>query len=248
MNLTQQNRSDILEVLIILAMVFLIIVIYLPVAIWEDEEFYEKESRYRMQNLYNVESFYSRLTGEYNSDYLEALSVVNSTRDSIIADSLFVGEQKLFLSGREFFVDVDESFGFEYDTTFGIKSFRKDTVQDTTLQIVNFIEDLGRNDTSFIRKKNLRSYEDSENFLGIIREEPLERVEAKEYYKTNIPDSSTFYCPYTNDEYFMEISEDGSELMVASPIDDPIIVRHYLIFSFKAINHGFIQNGRKSWE
>ena len=201
-----------------------------------------------MQNLYDIESFYARLTGEYNSDYLEALSIVNATRDSIIADSLFIGEQRVLLSGKEFLVDVDESFGFEYDTTFGIKSFRKDTVQDTTLQIVNFVQDLGRNDTSFIRMKDLKSYQDSEDFLGVIREEPMERVEAIEYYKTNIPDSSTFYCPYTNDEFFMEISEDGSELMVASPIDNPIIVRHYLIFSFKAINHGFIQDGRKSWE
>ncbi|GIR89031.1 MAG: hypothetical protein CM15mP87_05230 [Candidatus Neomarinimicrobiota bacterium] len=50
-------------------------------------------------------------------------------------------------------MDVDESFGFEYDTTFGIKSFRKDTVLDTTVQIVLFSEELGRNDTSFIQKR-----------------------------------------------------------------------------------------------
>jgi hypothetical protein len=109
MKLTQQNKTDFLEILIILAILFLIVVIYLPVAIWEDEEFYQKESRYRMQNLYDIESFYARLTGEYNSDYLEALSIVNATRDSIIADSLFIGEQRVLLSGKEFLVDVDES-------------------------------------------------------------------------------------------------------------------------------------------
>ena len=248
MQLTQQNKSDLLEVVIILALFFLIVVIYVPVAIWEEETFYEKESRYRMQNAYDIESFYSRLTGEYNPNFLEALSVVNAARDSTIADSLYIGEQSILIEGKEFFVDVDESFGFEYDTTFGIKSFRKDTVQDTTLQVVIFSEDLGRNDTSFIRKKDLGSYQSNDNFVGITREEPMERVEAIEYYKTYIPDSTTYYCPLTSDNYIMEISDDGSELMISSPIQDPVVESHYLLFSFRAMNHGVIKGGRRSWE
>ena len=248
MELTQQNKTDLLEVVIVLAMFFLIVVIYVPVAIWEEEDYYEKESRYRMQNVYDIESFYSRLIGEYNPNFIEAMSVVNATRDSTVADSLFIGEQYVRLSGKEFFVDVDESFGFEYDTTFGIKSFRKDTVQDTTVQIAVFAEDLGRNDTSFIRKKDLPGYLDSDNFIGIVKEEPLERVEAIEYYKTFIPDSTTYFCPLTNNEYVIEISEDGTDLIVSSPIVDPIIESHYLIFSFRAASHGAIRGGRKSWE
>ena len=248
MQLTQQNKTDLLEIAIILALFFLIVVIYVPVAIWEEETFYEKESRYRMQNAYDIESFYSRLTGEYNPNFLEALSVVNAARDSTIADSLYIGEQSIMLEGKEFLVDVDESFGFEYDTTFGIKSFRKDTVQDTTLQVVIFSEDLGRNDTSFIRKKDLGSYQSNDNFVGITREEPLERVEAIEYYKTYIPDSTTYYCPLTSDNYIMEISDDGSELMISSPIQDPVVESHYLLFSFRAMNHGVIKGGRRSWE
>ena len=248
MQLTQQNKTDLLEVVIILALFFLIVVIYVPVAIWEEEAYYEKESRYRMQNAYDIESFYSRLTGEYNPNFLEALSVVNAARDSTVADSLYLGEQRVMLDGKEFFVDVDESFGFEYDTTFGIKSFRKDTVKDTTLQIVLYANDLGRNDTSFIRKVSLKEYIDDENFIGIINEEPIQRVEAIEYYKTYIPDSNTYLCPLTNDEYLLDINQDGNELIVSSPIDEPIIESHYLIFSFKAINHGVIKDGRKSWE
>ena len=248
MAITQQNKTDLLEVFIVLALFFLIIVIYVPVAIWEEENYYQEESRYRMQNVYDIESFYSRLTGEYNPNFLEAMSVVNATRDSAIADSLFIGEQLVKLWGKEFFVDVDESFGFEYDTTFGIKSFRKDTVKDTTLQIVLYANDLGRNDTSFIRKVSLREYIDDENFIGIINEEPIQRVEAVEYYKTYIPDSNTYLCPLTNEEYLMDINQDGNELIVSSPIDEPIIESHYFIFSFKALNHGVIKDGRKSWE
>jgi len=248
MELTQRNKTDLLEVIIILAMFFLIVVIYVPVAIWEEEEHYESLSRYRMQNVYDIESFYSRLTGEYNPNFLEAMNVVNASRDSTVSDSLFIGEQRVRLNGKEFFVDVDESFGFEYDTTFGIKSFRKDTILDTTLQIVVFAEDLGRNDTSFIRKKDFQGYRDSDNFIGIVKEEPLKRVEAIEYYKTYIPDSTIYFCPLTNDQYAIEISEDGTDLVVSSPITEPVIEPHYLIFSFKASNHGVIRGGRKSWE
>ena len=55
MNLSQQNKTDLLEIAIILAMFFLIIVIYVPVAIWEEEEHFQKASRYRMKNLYDVQ-------------------------------------------------------------------------------------------------------------------------------------------------------------------------------------------------
>ena len=46
----------------------------------------------------------------------------------------------------------------------------------------------------------------------------------------------------------INISEDGSTFTVSSPIDTPITKRHYLLFSFKAKNHGSIKGGRKSWE
>ena len=76
----------------------------------------------------------------------------------------------------------------------------------------------------------------------------MERVEAIEYYKTYIPDSSTYYCPLTNNEYIMEISDDGTDLSISSPIEEPIVESHYILFSFKGMNHGVIKSGRKSWE
>ncbi|MBA66038.1 MAG: hypothetical protein CMG55_09585 [Candidatus Marinimicrobia bacterium] len=245
--MNQQNKTDLLEIFIILAMFLLIVVIYVPVAIWEDEEYYKKESRYRMQNLYDVESFYSRIIGEYNPSYLEALSVVNAVRDSTIADSLYFGEQILNMNNREYVVDVAESYGFEYDTTFGVKSFRKDTILDTILQIIVYAEALGRNDTSFIQKKELFNYLDLPDFIGVLNEEPIERVQAIEYYKTYIPDSLNNYCPLTSKPFVVDISEDNENLTVSSPIKEPIIKRHYLLFAFKAANHGVIKGGRKSW-
>ena len=246
--MNQQSKSDILEIFIILAMFLLIVVIYVPVAIWEEESYYEKASRYRMQNVYDIQSFYSRLTGEYTPSFFEALSVVNSVRDSSIADSLYLGEQNLEFENQKYFIDVNQSYGFEYDTTFGFKSFRKDTLLDTVVQISIYSEELGREDTSYIQKKELYNYENSSDFIGVIKEEPINRVQAVEYYKTYIPDSTNYYCPLTNEPYIIDISDDGSTLTISSPINVPIIKRHYFLFAFKAINHGFIKGGRKSWE
>ena len=246
--MNQQNKSDILEVFIILAMFLLIVVIYVPVAIWEEESYYEKESRYRMQNVYDIQSFYSRLTGEYTHSFFEALNVVNSVRDSTIADSLYIGEQNLVIGNQKYLIDVNQSYGFEFDTTFGFKSFRKDTVVDTIVQISVFSEDLGREDTSFIQKKELYNYENSSDYIGIINEEVINRVQAVEYYKTYIPDSLNYFCPLTKKPYIIDLGDDGATLTVSSPIDIPIIKRHYLLFSFKASNHGSIKNGKKSWE
>jgi len=248
MELSKQNQTDLLEIIIVAAIFLLIVVIYVPVAIWDEEDYYREESRYRMQNLYDVEVFYSRLTGEYNPNFLEAMAIVNATRDSAVADSLFIGEQAVYLTGKRFNVDVNESFGFEFDTTFGFKSFRRDTILDTTLQIVMFASDLGRNDTSYIRKVDLSGYEKDENFISIVKEEPLKRIESIEYYKTYLPDSSTLYCPLTNSPFEIEIDNDLNSFMVSSPIKDQIKESRYLLFSFKANSHGIIQDGNKSWD
>ena len=143
---------------------------------------------------------------------------------------------------------MNQSYGFEFDTTFGVKSFRKDTLLDTILQISMYSQDLGREDTSFIQRKELYNYERLADFRSVLKEEPIKRVQAIEYYKTYIPDSVNFFCPLTRDPFNISISEDGSTFTVSSPISTPIIKRHYLLFSFKAKHHGSIKGGKKSWE
>ena len=68
------------------------------------------------------------------------MNLINAARDSALSDSLFMGEQNIVLNAKNFSVNIDETFSFEYDTTFGLKSFRKDSVVDTTLQI-SFLSD-----------------------------------------------------------------------------------------------------------
>ena len=146
MKINKERSADLLEIGMVIAMVFLVIVIYVPIAIWEEEKSFEIESRFRMGNLYDVEMFYEQLIGNYNSNFLEAMNVVNAVRDSIVADSLYIGEQNLTLFGKNYNVDIAESFEFEYDTTFGFKRYIRDTILDTTLK---------KNQHVFLLKKSI---------------------------------------------------------------------------------------------
>ena len=250
LKMNQNKLSDLLELAMVLAFLFLIFVIYVPVSIWAEENDYEKRSRFNMQNIYDVEVFYEQLTGSYSPNFFEAMHVVNSARDSLLGDSLYVGEQSLTLFGRQYNVDIYESFGFNYDTTFGFKSYRRDTILDTTVQIIMYSQELGRNDTSFTQKKYLNTYMEDPNFVEKLSEEPLKRVELVEYYKTFLPDSSTYSCPLTTKPYTINADNKNKKFKVVSPItrENPYKDPRFLIFSLKSNGHGEINDGNRSWD
>ena len=248
--MNQNKLSDLLELAMVLAFLFLIIVIYVPVSVWAEEREFEKRSRFNMQNIYDIEMFYEQLTGSYSPNFFEAMNVVNSARDSLLGDSLYVGEQNLILFGRQYNVDINETFGFNYDTTFGFKSYRRDTIFDTTVQIIMYSQELGRNDTSFTQKRHLNNYMEDPNFIDKLNEEPLKRVELIEYYKTYIPDSSIYGCPLTDKSYMISIDNENKKLKVVSPInrENPYKDPRFLIFSLKSNGHGEINDGNRSWD
>jgi len=248
--MNQNKLSDLLELAMVLTFLFLIIVIYVPVSVWAEEREFEKRSRFNMQNIYDIEMFYEQLTGSYSPNFFEAMNVVNSARDSLLGDSLYVGEQNLILFGRQYNVDINETFGFNYDTTFGFKSYRRDTIFDTTVQIIMYSQELGRNDTSFTQKRHLNNYMEDPNFIDKLNEEPLKRVELIEYYKTYIPDSSTYGCPLTDKSYMISIDNENKKLKVVSPInrENPYKDPRFLIFSLKSNGHGEINDGNRSWD
>ena len=248
--MNQNKLSDLLELAMVLAFLFLIFVIYVPVSIWAEENDYEKRSRFNMQNIYDIELFYEQLTGSYSPNFFEAMHVVNSARDSLLGDSLYVGEQSLTLFGRQYNVDIYETFGFNYDTTFGFKSYRRDTILDTTVQIIMYSQELGRNDTSFTQKKYINTYMEDANFVEKLSEEPLKRVELVEYYKTFLPDSSAYSCPLSTKPYTINADNKNKKFKVVSPItrENPYKDPRFLIFSLKSNGHGEINDGNRSWD
>jgi len=240
--------SDLLEFAILLGFIFLVISIYVPRAIWDEEEYYANKSHFNIENIYNLESFYHQLTNSYTTDGLWAMKVVNSVRDSLIGDSTYLEEQRISLDGKDFTVNVPVGFDVEYDTTFGFPKTRRDTIVDTIATVVMFSEDLGRNDTIYVQKKHLNKMMADTNFVELIEEVPSQRVELVNYYDTYIPDTSMYYCPVTHKPYLITVKEGSSAVRVESPIKEPVVDNRYLVFAFKAENHGYIDDGKKSWD
>ena len=252
----QKFFNDYLEIITFVIFLIMLVVIYVPSTIWQEEDAYKNESRFRMQNVYSVENFYNILTGEYEQDGLKALRLVNAVRDSLTADSLFLGEQSVKLSGEEFLIDVPNGFDVEYDTTFGLRRVAKETVVDTTVTVLMLTED-GAEDTVYVQKRNLKETLSDPLFLNVVSENTFERIETVSYFDRrfrkerdpydfiSLPDSSQFNCPLTGDPYIIEISENS--IRVSSPIRS-YRENRYGFFSLKTRSHGYIIDGTRSWD
>ncbi|MFQ6611585.1 MAG: hypothetical protein ACE5D2_00610 [Fidelibacterota bacterium] len=240
--------NDLLEFAILFGFIFLVISIYVPRAIWDEEEFYENKSHFNLENIYNLESFYYQLMNGYTTNGLWAMKVVNSVRDSLTGDSTYVGEQRISLDNKNFSVAVPMGFDVDYDTTFGFPMTRRDTIVDTIATIVVYSEDLSRNDTMYVQKRRLTKLMSDSNFIALLEEVPSQRVEFVNYYDSYMPDSSMNYCPVTREPYIIKIKEGSSAVRVESPIKKPVVDKRYLVFAFEAENHGYIDDGTKSWD
>ena len=178
----QKFFNDYLEVITFFLFILILLVIYIPSLIWEEEDMYKEESRFRMQTVYNVENFHNILTGSYQPDGKKAVTLVNAVRDSVMADSTFLGEQTVKLNGEEFLVDVPKGFDVEYDTTFGLRRISKETIIDTTVTVLMMSEETGMEDTVYVQKKNLFDAQQDPMFIGIVEEAAFERVETVSYF------------------------------------------------------------------
>lgn len=255
----QKFFNDYLEVITFFVFILTLLVIFIPSLIWEEEDMYKNESRYRMQTVYNVENFHNILTGSYEPDGKKAVTLVNAVRDSVMADSTFLGEQTVKLNGEAFLVDVPKGFDVEYDTTFGLRRVSKETIVDTTVTVLMMSEETGIEDTVYVQKKNLFDVKQDPLFMGIVAENTFERVETVSYFDRNfrketspynfafLPDDTQFYCPLTGDPYIIEINDEGNSVRVSSPIRSYRDNR-YGFFALKTRSHGYIIDGTRSWD
>ena len=176
------------------------------------------------------------------------MEVVNSVRDSLTGDSTYLNTQSITLNGNTFSVNVPKGYDVDFDTTFGFPMTRRDTILDTTATIVMFSEDLSRNDTTYIQKKRLAQFQGDTNFVTLLEEVESERVEVVNYYDSYMPDTTMYFCPVTEKPYLITIKDEGNTVRVDSPIEDTVVRKRYVIFAFKADNHGFVDDGSKSWD
>ena len=236
---------DLLEVAILLAVIIFMLVIYLPRMIWDEEEKVESKSRFYMEHVYDVLSSYQQITGERTTDGEWAIKVVNAARDSMTADSTFLGKQDIYLEDRIANVDLSANFITVYDTSFGFLKTRKDTIQDTILTIVSFNDEDSRYDTSFVRNDMAKPYIEDSSFVKINDTTFSSHAEVISYYDGFVPDNNMLICPLTRKPYIIELTEE--DYKVASPIEGTYSDRRYLVFAFKAKSHGKVEDGDKSW-
>lgn len=246
--LKRKQYSDLIELAIIFAFLFMIITIYVPSMIWEEEAEAAETARFNIQTVHDVEYFYKMLTDKYESDGLWAMNVVNAVRDSVLADSTYLGERNFELTGENISVNIPDGFDVEYDTTFGFLKTRRDTVIDTIHTVVMYSEELSRNDTSFVSKRDLSLLMLEQGFISDLGYETKQRSEVVSYYDSYTPDSSNFYCPLTNEKISVKIKDDGDVLRISSPIEGIYNEGRYMLFSFKTRNHGYIEDGSRSWD
>jgi hypothetical protein len=244
----RKKYSDLIELGIVFAFLFMIITIYVPSMIWVEEEEAAESARFNIQTVHDIEYFYRILTDDYEPDGLWALNVVNAVRDSVLADSTYLGERNFELIGENVSVNIPEGFDVEYDTTFGFLKTRRDTLIDTIHTVVLYSEELSRNDTSFVTKNDLSLVMIEEGFVSDLGFETKQRSEVVSYYDSYIPDSSNFYCPLTNEKIVVNIKDDGDIVRISSPIEGIYSEGRYLLFSFKTRNHGYIEDGSRSWD
>ena len=244
----RKKYSDLIELGIVFAFLFMVITIYVPSMIWVEEEEAAESARFNIQTVHDIEYFYRILTDDYEPDGLWALNVVNAVRDSVLADSTYLGERNFELIGENVSVNIPEGFDVEYDTTFGFLKTRRDTLIDTIHTVVLYSEELSRNDTSFVTKNDLSLVMIEEGFVSDLGFETKQRSEIVSYYDSYIPDSSNFYCPLTNEKIVVNIKDDGDIVRISSPIEGIYSEGRYLLFSFKTRNHGYIEDGSRSWD
>lgn len=236
---------DSLELLILIAIIILVIVIYIPRSIWNEEEADRSESRFRMVNVYDVLSLYHNLSGQTTEDGFKAMNLVNATRDSLVADTTFLGNQTIYLGEDTYQVDMNRKFAVEYDTLFGFLMTRKDTLSDTVLTVLTYNAKREGNDTSYIRINLIRPHLKDSLFVGVVDTVISSHVEIISYYDSFRPDSSMFRCPVIDELYRINVSEDGT-IKVESPITE-FKKQKFLVFSYKTESHGWIDGGEKSW-
>jgi hypothetical protein len=244
----RKQYSDLIELSIVLAFLFMIITIYVPSAIWVEEVTAAEGARFNIQTVHDVEYFYKILTDGYEENGLWAMNVVNAVRDSVMADSTYLGERNFELAGESVNVIIPEGYDVEFDTTFGILKTRRDTLIDTIHTVVTYSEEMFRNDTGFVSKEDLPTVMIEEGFIANLGFETKQRSEVVSYYDSYMPDSSNFYCPLTGEIIVVRLKEEGEVLRVASPIEGVYSEGRYLLFSFKTRSHGYIEDGSRSWD
>ena len=254
MNNNYRKKISLLDWGIILATILLLLAVYLPQSVWKEEKKLKKEGRHRMASIAQAEEFYFEITGQYTLDGKHLFELVEAAMDSLIADSLFTGEQIINLHGVKYPVIMERGFEIRVDTTFSFPVELYFSFEDTiyTVGLNNQIS--GEIDTVYVNRKDLVKYKANANFSNIYSTDIVNRSEIRTDYlrKKYHLNNEMLYCPILTDPYIFEIDTTGEDplFIITSPLhllDDPYTESRFILFTFEAGDHGYIRGGKKSW-
>ena len=251
----QNNINKKIEFLdwgIIFATIIMLFMVYIPVSIWKEEVKIRNEARHRMLAISNAQGFYKELTGSYTMDGKHLFQLVEAAMDSLIADSLFLGEQYINLKSGKYKVDMEKDFEIRVDTTFSSAENLRVTTLDTIYTIGLKNSDSGGVDTIFVNSNNLDYYKNQDSFYAVFNQDTASRSELiTDYLRMKYHLSNhLLYCPISKEEYIFNIDSVNTEnitFSVETPLPKEYKERRFVIFSFESGDHGRIIDGNTSW-
>ena len=249
-----ERKISILDWGIVISVILLFLAVYLPQSIWEEEVKFRKEGRHRMTAIANAEEFYFEMTGIYTSDGEHLFNLVEAAMDSLIADSLFTGEQIIKLNENTYTVNMERGFETRVDTTFSSPTELYFSYKDTIYTVGLKNPESGGTDTLFVNVQNIDRYKSDQYFLDIYNTDIVNRTELRTDYlrKKYHLNNSMLYCPLTSEPYIIKVdtTNDESVFTVTSPLhmlEKPYTESRFGIFTFEAGDHGYIRGSQKSW-
>lgn len=245
-----EKWSFIIKWIAVILLVILLLVIFIPSNIWKNEQDMRKRSQWKMEQLWDAQRMYYKLTGHYDADMEGVLWFVSAVRDSILADSEYIGEQYIQYKGDKIQINVPEFWFTEYDTVFSRPYHAKDTNLVGVYKAVEMNYETGSWDTIYLgENKDRYKYTDT-LWEGIILDTTIDTIIEKviKYKHFNLVDS-LLVCPLTNEPYDVEVKgKEKDTVTIFSPIRGGYTDRKYFFFTFSDTGHGYIMNGEASWD
>jgi hypothetical protein len=242
-----EKLSFIIKWIVVILFVLMLFVIYIPNNIWAKEKQIRKLAHWKMTQLWDAQRMYHALTNSYNDDLRATLRFVSQVRDSILADSMYTGEQYINFQNNRIKIKIPNFWDYEYDTTFAFPYEATDTTYETIYTAAVPNPQTGLKDTIYLNKRrDTYVYKDS-LWEGQILDTALDiRVEKVEKYKRfNLVDS-LLICPLTKEEYYTERTKDN-KIRIVSPTRGGVRFPVYHFWTFEDTGHGYIEDGEKSW-
>ena len=246
------KKIEILDWGIIFSAIIMLFMVYIPVSIWEEEVKIRNEARHRMLAISNAQEFYKELIGSYTMNGEHLFELVEAAMDSLLADSLFLGNQYINLNSGKYQVNMEEGFGVRVDTTFSNPENIRVATLDTIYTIGLRNADSGGVDTIFVNSRNLEYYKGQANFYAVFNQDTSSRSELITDYlrrKYHLSDD-LLYCPISKEKYIFKIdstNKESSTFSVETPLPANYKERRFIIFSFESGDHGRVIDSNTSW-